>query len=380
MSQAGSSTLLRLCALMVVVSMALVACGTDGDTATDGEPGETVAEGDGGATATEGDGGATATPTDGDGGATATEGGGDAAEGELTPLRIAATLVDTIAFMGVLRLAVEKGWFEEEGLDAEVFSAGGGGDTVRVVTAGEADMAIAGHTAIYLAASDPGNELDMIASWYHVMDFGWVTPEEGVSLDDGDLRLGHTGAGSSGEFVLRAMIEERPDAGIEPVVAGSLGDQWTAVQAGEIDGALTLPPFMTQQVVEEGANVIVEARDVIGDIPADLIAVRQDYAQENPEALEAFWRVAERGFAYITEDTDAAAEDLAVVLGMDAELLAQSLRDTPRFEEAYSINLGCEQLENLSDRLLATEVITEPIDWGAELDQSSLPEEARCDF
>lgn len=356
MSRGHASTLVRALAFGVALLLLLAACGTDGGGAAEEPAGD-------------------ATETEEGGG----EAGGGEADGELTQLRIAATLVDTIAFMGILQLAVEKGWFEEEGLDAEVFSAGGGGDTVRVLTAGEADLAIAGHTAIYLATSDPANELSMIGSWYHVMDFAWITPEEGVELDDG-LRLGHTGAGSSGEFVLRAMMEERPDAGIEPVVAGSLGDQWTAVQAGEIDGALTLPPFLTQQVVEEGANVIVEARDVIGDIPADLVAVRQDYAAENPEALEAFWRVAERGFAYITEDTDAAAADLAPILGMDAELLAQSMRETPRFEQAYSIELDCEALENLSARLVATEVIDQPIDWGTEMDQSSLPEEARCDF
>lgn len=300
------------------------------------------------------------------------------ADGELTDLVVSATGVDSLPFMAILQVAIDKGWFEEEGLNVSMFSGGGGGDTVRVVSTGDADIAIAGNTAVYLASQQPDSNLTIIGSWFQVNDFFWITPDPDAELDGS--KLGYSRAGSTTELILRAVQDALPDTDIEIVQVGGMGDNWAAARGGQITAGWAMHPFVTEKVESEGAHILFAARDIIGDHPADLVAVNSDYAAENPEALAAFFRASDRAFQYVVEDPDAAAVDLAVVLSLDPEVVAAGLRDTPDLEFAYSLTVDPEALDNLSTLMLAVGQIDAPVDWAAILDQQFLPESARAEL
>ena len=114
-------------------------------------------------------------------------------------LSISATGVDSLPFMAMLQVGVDKGWFEEEGLEVSMYSGGGGGNTLRVVTSGDADMAIAGNTSVLLAAQQADSNLTVIAPWFQVNDFAWIAPP-GRSLEG--ATLGFSSAGSSTELLV----------------------------------------------------------------------------------------------------------------------------------------------------------------------------------
>jgi NitT/TauT family transport system substrate-binding protein len=312
----------------------------------------------------------------GDDGGTASGGGGDG--GELTELRIAATSVDSLPFMAILQVAAEKGWCEEEGLDVSFISGSGGGNTLRTVSTGDADIAITGGPAVVLAHQQSPDALTIIGSWFQVNDFYFIGPEQVSDLDG--AALGVTGAGSTTQL-LATYMKETEMPGVEVVeLGGGMGDAWAAARSGSITAGWAMHPFVTDKVANEGAQVVITARDVIGDFPADLVAANATYAEENPDALEGFFRCAQRGNDYIVEDTDAAAEDLSPILGIEGPLLADGLRDTPELEKAYSLDVDKEALETLSDMLVVNGAIEEPVDWAEALDQSFLPEDARADL
>jgi NitT/TauT family transport system substrate-binding protein len=305
----------------------------------------------------------------------ASGGGGEA---ELTELRIAATSVDSLPFMAILQVAAEKGWCEEEGLDVSFISGSGGGNTLRTVTTGDADIAITGGPAVVLAQQQNPEALSIVGSWFQVNDFYFIGPE---SVDDLEgAKLGVTGAGSTTQL-LANYIKETEVPGIEVVeLGGGMGDAWAAARSGSVTAGWAMHPFVTDKVANEDAQVVVTARDVVGDFPADLVAANSTYAEENPEALEGFFRCAQRGNEHIVNDTDAAAEDLSPILGIEAALLADGLRDTPEMEKAYSLAVDPAALETLSDMLVVNGAIEGPVDWAEVLDQSFLPEDARAEF
>jgi NitT/TauT family transport system substrate-binding protein len=308
---------------------------------------------------------------DGDGG------GGGGEDGGLTELRIAATSVDSLPFMAILQVAAEKGWCEEEGLDVSFISGSGGGNTLRTVSTGDADIAITGGPAVVLAHQQSPDALKIIGSWFQVNDFYFIGPEE---VDPENASLGVTGAGSTTQL-LATYIKETELPGVEVVeLGGGMGDAWAAARSGSITAGWAMHPFVTDKVANEDAQIVITARDVIGDFPADLVAANATYAEENPDALEGFFRCAQRGNEYIVEDTDAAAEDLSPILGIEAGLLADGLRDTPEMEKAYSLEVDPEALETLSSMLVVNGAIEDDVDWGEVLDQSFLPEDARADF
>jgi len=299
---------------------------------------------------------------------------------ELRPLRLATSLIDQIPYMTLIQVAADKGWFADEGIELDIVQAGGGGDTARLLSAGEVDLAITGPEAVYLASQAPGMNIRIVGAWYQVNIVTWMGTVEDATMDDlQGARLGVTGAGSTGAFLAAAIAAAHPELELEIVPVGGLGDNLTALLAGEIDGAYSAEPIASQQAATEDVYPFLRARDLIGDIPMNLVAANGEVADNDGELIEAFWRVADRAFTYMREDTDAAAADINEYIGMDPELLRTVLEDTPRFDDGYSIAIDCDAFVNLADQMLATELVDEEVNWSEALDQSFLPEDARCD-
>jgi NitT/TauT family transport system substrate-binding protein len=205
----------------------------------------------------------------------------------------------------------------------------------------------------------------------------WMAADSSVSLQD--AKLGVTGAGSTGEMIGKAVIAAEPDKNIKLVVAGGLGAQWAAAKSGQISGAYSATPASTALEHDEGAVVLVAARDVIGDIPMDLVAADKSYAEDHPEAVKAFWRVIDKGYNYIREDPDTAVTDLNKVIKMDQDVLLAALKQELESPLSYSIKVDCDALYNLSDVMIKGGAITEPIDWTKSLDQQYLPGDDQAD-
>lgn len=296
--------------------------------------------------------------------------------GELTQLRIAASLVDAIPYMTILQVAVDQGWFREAGLDVTVINAGGGGDTTRLLTSGQAEVGLAGPDAIYKAATSAGSNITIMGAWFEHNIVVWVAAEPDVPLEG--ARLGVTGAGSTGEFLVHAMQAARPDLNLEPVVVPGLGANWAAAKAGELDGAYSAQP-QAQALYEEGGTPLVRPSEVLGDLPMNLAAAADGFAAENPDAVRAFWEVADRAFNYIRDDPDAASVELNKIIDMDLDLLQAAMQEMVQAETAFTIAIDCAGFQNLADQWAKTGLVTEPVDWSQAMDQQYLPEEARCD-
>jgi NitT/TauT family transport system substrate-binding protein len=227
---------------------------------------------------------------------------------------------------------------------------------------------------VLLASQQPDSNLTIVAPWFQVNDFHWIAPA-GRSLDG--ATLGFSSAGSSTELLVKGLEEE---LGVSSQAVGGMGDNWTAAKADEITAGWAMQPFVAEKQAEEGAEILVSARDVIGDVPADLVAVNSEYLEANPENVRTFFKVAQKIMDWITEDPQAAAQDLAPLIGVDAEIVAKGLEGTPELEKAYSLKVDPEALNNLSELMQKAGQIQESVDWGSVLDQQYLPESDRAEF
>lgn len=293
-----------------------------------------------------------------------------------TTIRVSATGLDSLPFMAILQVAVDKGWFTDQGLDVEMYSGGGGGNTLRAVTTGDADIAIAGNTAVVLAAQEPDSNMTIIAPWFQVNDFYWITNKADAKIED--ATLGFSSAGSSTELTVKAIQKKYPTVKAQAI--GGMGDNWTAVKAGNITAGWAMHPFVTDKVQNDGAHVLVTARDIVGDFPADLVSVNTSFAQKNAEALKTFFVVVQKAFDYVTGSTAEAAKDIAKLMKMDPGLVTTSLEETPELDKAYSLKVDPDALKNLSDMMNETGQISQPIDWSKALDQQYLAEGDRATF
>jgi NitT/TauT family transport system substrate-binding protein len=296
------------------------------------------------------------------------------ASGGTDTLSISATGVDSLPFMAILQVGIDKGWFEEQGLKVDLYSGGGGGNTLRVVTSGDADMAIAGNTSVILAARQPNSNLKVIAPWFQVNDFSWICPP-GRSIEA--ATLGFSSAGSSTELIVKAL---QGKLGVKAQAVGGMGDNWTAAKANQITAGWAMQPFIADKQASDNAQILVNSRDVIGDMPADLVAVNGEYAAANPDNLRAFFSVANRLNEWLVANPDEAATALAPHVGVTPEVMKAAFANSPDLAKGYSLQVDPAGLKNLSDLMVAAGQITEPIDWAAVLDQQYLPEDARTEF
>ncbi len=286
-------------------------------------------------------------------------------------LSISATGVDSLPFMAMLQVGIDKGWFTEVGIEVSLFSGGGGGNTLRVVTSGDADLAIAGNTSVLLASQQDGSNLTVIAPWFQVNDFSWIAP---AGRDLKGATLGFSSAGSSTELVVKSLEKE---LGITSQAVGGMGDNWTATKADQITAGWSMQPFTASKIATEGAEVLITSRDIVGDIPTDLVAVNASYAAATPENIKAFFRVADKINKWIVAEPAAAAKDIAPLIGVTPEIMEQALQQTPELATAYSLKVDPATLKNLSDLMVAAGQITEPVDWATAMDQQYLPADAQ---
>ncbi|ABK74297.1 ABC transporter substrate-binding protein [Mycolicibacterium smegmatis] len=293
---------------------------------------------------------------------------------DTSTLSISATGVDSLPFMAILQVGIDKGWFKEEGLDVDLYSGGGGGNTLRVVTSGDADMAIAGNTSVILAAQQPNSNLKVIAPWFQINDFSWISPP-GRQLEG--ATLGFSSAGSSTELIVKGLERE---LGVKSQAVGPMGDNWTAAKAGQITAGWAMQPFIADKQATENAEVLVDSREVIGDMPADLVAINTEYAEQNPDNVRKFFTVADRLNKWLVDNTDEAADAIAPLVGVSPEIMKSAFESNPDLAKGYSLKVDAEGLRNLSELMVAAGQIPEPIDWASTLDQQYLPDDARAEL
>jgi NitT/TauT family transport system substrate-binding protein len=307
--------------------------------------------------------------------ACADESAAPAAGGGKDTLSISATGVDSLPFMAILQVGINKKWFEDEGLKVDLYSGGGGGNTLRVVTSGDADMAIAGNSSVLLAAQQSNSNLKVVAPWFQVNDFSWICPP-GRNVDG--ATLGFSSAGSSTELLAKGLEGKLP--GVKVQAVGAMGDNWTAAKANQITAGWAMQPFIADKQASDNAQILVNSRDLLGDLPADLVAVNSEYADANPNNLKAFFKVTNRLNQWVVSDPDAAATELAPLVGVSPEVMKAAFKNSPDLAKGYSLQVDAKGLKNLSDLMVAAGQIQTPIDWAKVMDQQYLPEDARTDF
>jgi NitT/TauT family transport system substrate-binding protein len=307
---------------------------------------------------------------------TACGGGGDDSKSGNVKIRVSATDVDKLPFMAVLQLAINKGWFKQQGLDVSIYSGGGGGNTLRVVTSGDADIAIAGGASVVQASSKPAANLKVVAPWFQVNDFSWLTAKNGATVNGASL--GYSTAGSSTELVLKAMQAKAPQDNIKAVSVGAMGDNWTAAKSGKITAGWAMHPFITQKQKTDGARVLVSARDIIGDFPADMVAVNSGFAKKHSAAVTKFLQVADTALRNVAQQPDAAGKELGTLVGVDEATMAAALKQTPDMAKAYSLKVDPTALKNLSDMMRNAGQIKDSVNWTKVLDQQYLPASDRA--
>ena len=243
-------------------------------------------------------------------GSAAGAGGGGAAE-EFR-LGYFANLTHAPALIGV-----QEGLFAEEVGDTElttqVFNAGP--DVVEAVFAGALDAAYIGPSpTINAYGQSDGDAVRIIAGAASggaqlVVREGIDSPEDLKGTTLATPQLGNTQDVALRSWLTEEGLENSIEGGGDVTIAPTPNaDTLNLFQAGDIDGAWLPEPWASRLVLEAGASVLVDERDLWpdGEFVTTHLIVRTEFLEEYPETVAALLRGHVAAVQFATDDEAAA--------------------------------------------------------------------------
>ncbi len=206
--------------------------------------------------------------------------------------------------------AQEYGWFRDEGVGFEFVPGAGGGDAVRQIIAGNADLAFANLEPMFFAL-DQGAKLRAVYNIYPENVFNVISVQGQGMTQPEHLRGKKVGVYSlaSGTYhnllvILRAVGLRETDLEIVATGVNNFGP----LLEGQVDAqaATDTGLFLAQQQGLGDVDVIW-ARDYL-NTPTDAFIVTEETYQDRKEVIRRFLRAYKRGSQWMLDHPGEAAE------------------------------------------------------------------------
>ncbi len=224
---------------------------------------------------------------------------------EETLTKINVSEVTHSVFYAPQYIALEMGYFEEEGLEVSITNAGGADKVMAAILSGDSEIGLAGpEQTIYLYNAGQDD---------YVINFAQLTQCDGSFLigrekDDNftieKLRGSHIIGGRVGgmpvmilEYILR---KNGLTPGVDCIVDTSVA--FNAMSGAFIGGtgdyvSLFEPNATTLEKAGEG-YVVMSLGTESGKIPYTVYQAQKSYTKNNPEVIDGFTRAVKRGLEY----------------------------------------------------------------------------------
>ena len=297
----------------------------------------------------------------------------------LTKIRVAE--VAHSVFYAAQYVAVEEGYFEEEGLDVELINANGADKVTAALLSGDVQIGLQGpEPTIYLYNNDHNN---------YLINFAQVTRTDGSfifgreKIDNFDITM------LAGKSILGGRVGGVPEMTLEYVLkkAGltvirdaesnvselrkevnvrtdvSFNAMAGSFISGEGDFTTLFEPTATELVLGNKGYLLASVGELAGEVSYTAYSTSLNYYKNNKDVLEKFTRAIYKGQIYIFNHTD---EEVARVMqkqfpDIDLKNLTEVVKryrdinawmDTPVFsEEGFNrlqdIMITASELENV---------------------------------
>lgn len=209
-------------------------------------------------------------------------------------------------------VAIENGYFEEEGIDLELVTGFGADKTMSALVAGEADIGFMGaESSIYLYSEGASN---------YAVNFAQLTQRAGNflvarepienftwdMLKEKDVLGGRKGG--MPEMVFEYILEKN---GIDPMAdlkidqSIDFGSTAAAFSGGQGDFTVEFEPSATA-LESAGEGYVVASLGVdSGYVPYTSYCTTKDYLAENEKKIQSFTNALQKGMEYVNTHTPA---------------------------------------------------------------------------
>ncbi len=223
-------------------------------------------------------------------------------------------------FYAPLYVAMNNGYFEEEGIEIELTNAGGSDAVTTALTSKSADIGLLGPEGMIYVRNQGMRNAPMIFAQLTACDGSFLVgrPDENTgTFDYNSLRGKRIIGGRRGgmpAMTLKYILEE--NYGLR--TGDELGSDVDTIIDLSVDFSLTVSSFVAgygdyctmfepsaSQCELDGTGVIVSALgEEVSDIPYTVFTATSSFLKDNPEKIEKFMRALQKGYDYLMTATD----------------------------------------------------------------------------
>ncbi|MFS0751050.1 ABC transporter substrate-binding protein [Oceanobacillus sp. 1P07AA] len=254
-------------------------------------------------------------------------------------------------------VALEKGFFKEEGLEVDLQTTWGGDTTMTALLSDGADIALVGsETSMYVYAQDSKDYAVNFAQLTQTDGTFLVAKEANTDFTWEDLKdstfLGQRVGGMPqmvGEYVLKENgIDPHGDLNLEQNI--DFANIAGAFASGDYDYVQLFEPTASVFEAEGQGHIVASFGEESGAVPYTVFMTKQSFMEEEDDAVEAFTRAIYKAQQWVDEHS---AEEIAEVIApyfeeTDIEMLASSI-DRYKSQGSYATDplLDEEEWDNL---------------------------------
>lgn len=239
-----------------------------------------------------------------------------AASGDLT--KVTLNEVAHSIFYAPQYVAIEEGYFAEEGIELDLVTGFGADKTMTAVLSGEADIGFMGSEAsIYVYSQNPDDYIVNFAQLTQRAGNFLVSREPMENFQWSDLKGKNILGGRKGgmpqmvfEYILKKNnLDPAADMTIDQSI--DFGATAAAFSGGSGDFTVEFEPGATT-LEKEGAGHVVASLGVdSGYVPYTAYSAKQSYIKEHPELVQGFTNALQKGMDYVQNHTP---EEIAKVI------------------------------------------------------------------
>ena len=221
-------------------------------------------------------------------------------------------------FYAPMYVAIEEGYFKDEGIDLELVTAFGADKVTTAVLSGEADIAFMGsESTIYIYQQNADDYLvnfaqltqragNFIVSRKPMPDFTWT-----------DLKGTEVLGGRKGgmpqmvfEYVLKKHgIDPEKDLSIDQSI--DFGSTAAAFSGGKGDYTVEFEPSATALEAEGKGYVAASLGEASGYVPYTAFSAKKSFLDANPELIQSFTNALQKGMDYCSSHSP---EEIALII------------------------------------------------------------------
>lgn len=213
-------------------------------------------------------------------------------------------------FYAPLYVAIEEGYFAEEGIELTLVTGFGADKTMTALLTGEADIGFMGSESTIYTYKEGASDYAVNFAQLTQRAGNFLVAREPIDNFDWSMIKGKEvlggRAGGMPEMVFEFILKKN---GIDPVSDLSIdqsidfGSTAAAFSGGQGEFTVEFEPHATSLEAKGDGFVVASLGEDSGYVPYTAFSAKKSYIEKNPEVIQAFTNALQKGMDYVQSHT-----------------------------------------------------------------------------